>query len=104
MYSKTDTSAILLFQGTYLDPLPIKNLEIASGQRYSVLITTPDVIGNKTSFWFNIKTIWRPLTTYGAAVWTYDKSNKSTIDRTPRPLTLNVTAPLPNETFGWVSG
>lgn len=89
-------------QGTYLDPLPIENLEIAAGQRYSVLIVTPDVVPEKSSFWFNIKTIWRPVTTYGAAVWTYNMNDTTSVDKTTRPVDLNVKVALPNETFGWV--
>lgn len=89
-------------KGTYLDPLPVDNLEIGAGQRYSVLITTPDVMPAKSSFWFNIKTIWRPITTYGAARWTYDTSDQAPVDKTPRPADLNAAVILPNETFGWV--
>lgn len=89
-------------QGTYLDPLPIENLEIAAGQRYSVLIVTPDEVPEKSNFWFNIKTIWRPVTTYGAAVWTYDTNDSTSVDKTTRPVDLNVKVALPNETFGWV--
>lgn len=71
---------------------------------------------SKETFWFNIKTIWRPVTTYGSATWTYKKDKKGTkgktvskdkkdqtvaVNQTPRPADLNIMAPLPNATFGW---
>lgn len=96
----------MLIQGTYLEPLNITNLQIHTGQRYSVLIkaleATDARLQARPYFWWNLETRWRPMRTYGAAKWAY-YANPQPIVSVPIPTDLRSgLVPLPNETFGWV--
>ncbi|KAK4686505.1 hypothetical protein P7C73_g3621, partial [Tremellales sp. Uapishka_1] len=94
--------------GTYINPMPIDQLEIGVGQRYSVLIETV-ADPPKTDYYWRIRTMWRPTRVEGAALWTYAASAstspfvQNSISTAPTPVDLNTTVYLANETFGWVS-
>ena len=61
------------------------------------------------SWYWRLRTMWRPTRVNGSALWTYDDNASSSpftidsISQDPTPTDLNQTVFLPNETFGWVS-
>ena len=99
------------------------HLEVNSGQRYSFLLRTKPAAElralNKTAFWANMETRWRPTRDRGAWLLQYDAVElalppvdtapqlPAALDPTgpayaPIPADLNETVPLPDEAPFWV--
>lgn len=93
--------------GGYVKPVNISYLQIGSGQRFSVLVTTkPRKDLAKSQFFMQMETRDRPTLTRSYAILQY---THPTSKRTPLPLSPRLTLPtgpppltLPSITYGWL--
>lgn len=93
--------------GSYLAAQTVDRVELASGQRYSVLYTAPtrkEVEKDRSGgvHWMRIESRWRA----GPSMWvklTYPSARHSSPAVVDPPSVAKDARLLPNETFGWVT-
>ena len=90
---------IIEADGAYTKPVNTTHLQIASGQRFSLLFRTKprSALKNQTQFYMQMETLDRPTVTRSYAILNYKSTSNKTIGYPPKPpLTL------PNTTHGWL--
>lgn len=91
--------------GSYLDPLSVENIELTTGQRYSVLYTAKcqqevEADGTGGVYWMRVESRWRS----GPSMWVkIVYPNANTMATPPMAGNNSTLELLPKETFGWVA-
>jgi len=95
--------SIIEADGTASKPYDTNHLQIASGQRFSVILKTKKTGElqklNKTNFWIRYENRDRPANASGYAILSYDTASEA-----PLPTTLPTTSPvtLPAKVYDWL--
>jgi L-ascorbate oxidase len=93
---------IIEADGAVTQPYETDHLQVASGQRFSILLKTKSQVElqglNKTSFWIRYENRERPANVSGYAILAYNVSGSST----PKELPLSSPVTLPLETYDWL--
>lgn len=95
--------------GQYTQPASTERMQLGSGQRFDVLLTTKSAAelaaeGNKTDFYIQFETRDRPAVFRGYGVLRYNMaggSNSSSAPASPPPAPI---FNLPNATYDWLEG
>ncbi|PWN51411.1 L-ascorbate oxidase [Violaceomyces palustris] len=98
------TMDLIEADGTYLEKVEVDYLEIASGQRYSVLLKTKskEQVRKETTdgiYWMRLESRWRA----GPSGWARIKYTTTKREASKPPFIDDNRRILANETFGWIS-